>query len=71
MEGNPQVGKIATLSMVRGLFTANPLHAAYGNRDTDILAYKALSILPDRIFRYCRRRFGVRIQQLSQWNSVP
>jgi phosphatidate phosphatase PAH1 len=51
VEGNPEVAKIAKLTMVRGLFTANPLHAAYGNRDTDILAYKALSIPTDRIFK--------------------
>jgi phosphatidate phosphatase PAH1 len=50
VDNNPQVGKIATLTMVRGLFRRNPLCAGYGNRDTDTEAYKALSIQPDRIY---------------------
>ena len=54
IDGNPEVQKIAKLARVRGIFRdgANPLYAAYGNRDTDIAAYRALSIPDDKIFRY-------------------
>jgi phosphatidate phosphatase PAH1 len=52
IESNPQVGKIATLTMIRGLFAVNPLRAGYGNRDTDTEAYRALNIPPDRIYQY-------------------
>lgn len=57
VDGNPEVQKIAKLARVRGIFNNargegnNPLYAAYGNRDTDIMAYRALSIPPSRIFR--------------------
>ena len=51
VDNNPQVGKIAKLTMVRGLFTGNPLYAGYGNRDTDTEAYKATRIQSDRIYK--------------------
>ena len=49
--GNPEVGKISKLARVRGLLPGNPLFPAYGNKDTDITAYKALNISTDRIFK--------------------
>ena len=51
IDGNPEVQKISKLARVRGVFSGNPLYAAYGNRDSDIMAYKALSIPEDHIFR--------------------
>ncbi|XP_023337794.1 phosphatidate phosphatase LPIN3 [Eurytemora carolleeae] len=51
IDGNPEVQKISKLARVRGVFSGNPLFAAYGNRDSDIMAYKALSIPEDHIFR--------------------
>jgi len=57
VDGNPEVQKIAKLARVRGIFNnvrgegKNPLYAAYGNRETDFMAYRALNIDPARIFR--------------------
>jgi len=51
IDQDPEVQKIAKLARVKGLFTDNPLYAGYGNQDSDIIAYKALNIDLDRIFR--------------------
>jgi len=51
IRGTPEISKISKLSRVRGLFPSNPYFSAYGNKETDILAYKALNINPDMIFR--------------------
>lgn len=51
IRGTPEISKISKLSRVRGLFPSNPYYSAYGNKETDILAYKALNIDPDMIFK--------------------
>jgi len=51
IDQDPEVQKIAKLARIKGLFTENPLFAGYGNQDSDMMAYKALNINLDRIFR--------------------
>jgi len=51
IDGNPEVQKISKLARVRGLFPGNPHYAAYGNKETDITAYKALNIQTQRIYK--------------------
>lgn len=48
----PQEFKIACLRAVRSLFplTYNPFHAGFGNRDTDVISYRAVGLIPQRIF---------------------
>lgn len=47
----PQEFKIAALREVRSLFPIdyNPFHAGFGNRDTDVISYRAVGLLPHRI----------------------
>lgn len=51
IRGTPEISKISKLNRVRGLFPSNPFYSAYGNKETDILAYKALNIDPDMIYK--------------------
>lgn len=51
IDRDPEVHKIAKLARVKGLFAENPLFAGYGNQDSDIIAYKALNIDLNRIYR--------------------
>lgn len=48
----PQEFKIAALREVRCLFSPdyNPFHAGFGNRDTDVISYRAVGLIPQRIF---------------------
>lgn len=48
----PQEFKIAALREVRCLFAPdyNPFHAGFGNRDTDVISYRAVGLIPQRIF---------------------
>jgi len=48
----PQVFKIAALNDIAALFPpgSNPFYAGFGNRDTDVAAYKAVGVNPARIF---------------------
>lgn len=48
----PHEFKIAALREVRSLFSPdyNPFHAGFGNRDTDIISYRAVGLIPQRIF---------------------
>jgi LNS2 (Lipin/Ned1/Smp2)/lipin, N-terminal conserved region/Lipin/Ned1/Smp2 multi-domain protein middle domain len=48
----PQEFKIAALREVRSLFAMdyNPFHAGFGNRDTDVISYRAVGLVPHRIF---------------------
>lgn len=48
----PQEFKIAALREVRCLFALdyNPFHAGFGNRDTDVISYRAVGLIPQRIF---------------------
>lgn len=48
----PQEFKIACLREIRSLFTMdyNPFHAGFGNRDTDVISYRAVGLIPHRIF---------------------
>lgn len=48
----PHEFKIACLRDVRCLFppTYNPFHAGFGNRDTDVISYRAVGLIPQRIF---------------------
>eukprot|EP00088_Acartia_fossae_P009277 TRINITY_DN14484_c1_g1_i5.p1 TRINITY_DN14484_c1_g1~~TRINITY_DN14484_c1_g1_i5.p1 ORF type:complete len:344 (-),score=43.26 TRINITY_DN14484_c1_g1_i5:179-1210(-) len=67
IDQDPEVQKIAKLARVRGLFASNPLFAGYGNQDSDIIAYKALNIDLNRIFRLDEesnlRTIGTGLQQ--------
>lgn len=52
ISGQPEVNKIASLSRIRGLFPGrDPFYAGFGNKPWDSLAYKAIGINPDRIFK--------------------
>lgn len=48
----PHEFKIACLRDIRCLFppTYNPFHAGFGNRDTDVISYRAVGLIPQRIF---------------------
>lgn len=48
----PHEFKIACLRDVRCLFppTYNPFHAGFGNRDTDVISYRAVGLIPQRCF---------------------
>lgn len=48
----PQEFKIAALREIRCLFSPdyNPFHAGFGNRDTDVISYRAVGLIPQRIF---------------------
>lgn len=48
----PQEFKIAALREVRSLFALdyNPFHAGFGNRETDVISYRAVGLIPHRIF---------------------
>lgn len=48
----PHEFKIAALRDVRCLFAPdyNPFHAGFGNRDTDVISYRAVGLIPQRIF---------------------
>lgn len=48
----PHEFKIAALREVRCLFppSYNPFHAGFGNRDTDVISYRAVGLIPQRIF---------------------
>lgn len=48
----PQEFKIAALREIRSLFSPdyNPFHAGFGNRDTDVISYRAVGLIPQRIF---------------------
>jgi len=48
----PHEFKIATLQEIRALFPPewNPFYAGFGNRDTDEISYRAVSVPPARIF---------------------
>ncbi len=48
----PHEFKIACLRDVRSLFPLayNPFHAGFGNRDTDVISYRAVGLIPQRIF---------------------
>lgn len=48
----PHEFKIACLRDIRTLFppTYNPFHAGFGNRDTDVISYRAVGLIPQRIF---------------------
>jgi hypothetical protein len=48
----PQEFKIGALREVRSLFTMdyNPFHAGFGNRETDVISYRAVGLIPHRIF---------------------
>lgn len=48
----PQEFKIAALREIRCLFAPdyNPFHAGFGNRDTDVISYRAVGLIPQRIF---------------------
>jgi len=49
--GTPEISKISKLNHVRNVFSSSPFYSAYGNKDTDILAYKALNINPNHIYK--------------------
>lgn len=48
----PHEFKISALREVRNLFSPdyNPFHAGFGNRDTDVISYRAVGLIPHRIF---------------------
>lgn len=48
----PHEFKIGALREVRSLFSPdyNPFHAGFGNRDTDVISYRAVGLIPQRIF---------------------
>eukprot|EP00177_Eucheuma_denticulatum_P006971 GFKZ01012679.1.p1 GENE.GFKZ01012679.1~~GFKZ01012679.1.p1 ORF type:complete len:887 (-),score=100.77 GFKZ01012679.1:971-3631(-) len=48
----PQEFKIGALREVRSLFSPeyNPFHAGFGNRETDVISYRAVGLIPQRIF---------------------
>lgn len=48
----PHEFKISALREVRNLFSPdyNPFHAGFGNRDTDVISYRAVGLMPHRIF---------------------
>eukprot|EP00178_Gracilaria_changii_P000058 TRINITY_DN1004_c0_g1_i6.p1 TRINITY_DN1004_c0_g1~~TRINITY_DN1004_c0_g1_i6.p1 ORF type:complete len:1212 (-),score=214.84 TRINITY_DN1004_c0_g1_i6:8409-11891(-) len=48
----PHEFKIAALREVRSLFSPdyNPFHAGFGNRETDVISYRAVGLIPQRIF---------------------
>lgn len=48
----PQEFKIQALREVRSLFAMeyNPFHAGFGNRETDVISYRAVGVIPHRIF---------------------
>ena len=48
----PHEFKIATLQEIQALFPPewNPFYAGFGNRDTDEISYRAVSVPPARIF---------------------
>lgn len=48
----PQEFKISALREVRSLFPPdhNPFHAGFGNRETDVISYRAVGLIPQRIF---------------------
>ncbi|XP_058031755.1 phosphatidate phosphatase LPIN3 isoform X1 [Ahaetulla prasina] len=52
IEKKPEVFKIACLTDIKNLFGSNsqPFHAAFGNRLTDIYAYKEVALPESRIF---------------------
>uniref|UniRef100_A0A670YFT4 phosphatidate phosphatase n=1 Tax=Pseudonaja textilis TaxID=8673 RepID=A0A670YFT4_PSETE len=52
IEKKPEVFKIACLTDIRNLFGSNsqPFHAAFGNRLTDVYAYKEVALPESRIF---------------------
>ncbi|XP_013920373.1 PREDICTED: phosphatidate phosphatase LPIN3 isoform X1 [Thamnophis sirtalis] len=52
IEKKPEVFKIACLTDIRNLFGPNsrPFHAAFGNRLTDVYAYKEVALPESRIF---------------------
>lgn len=48
----PHLFKIKCLKEIKDLFPVHnePFYAGFGNRDTDYIAYKSLSISPNKIF---------------------
>lgn len=48
----PHEFKITALREIRSLFPPdyNPYHAGFGNRDSDIISYRAVGLIPQRIF---------------------
>jgi len=50
IDGQPELNKIVALSKIRGLFPQNPFVSGFGNKEWDILAYKAVGIEPDMIY---------------------
>lgn len=48
----PHLFKIKCLKEIKDLFPVNsePFYAGFGNRDTDYISYKSLSISPNKIF---------------------
>lgn len=48
----PHEFKIGALREIRSLFPPdyNPFHAGFGNRDTDVISYRAVGLIPQRIF---------------------
>ncbi|PXF41843.1 Phosphatidate phosphatase PAH2 [Gracilariopsis chorda] len=48
----PHEFKIAALREIRTLFSPdyNPFHAGFGNRETDVISYRAVGLIPQRIF---------------------
>ncbi|CAE1175498.1 LPIN [Acanthosepion pharaonis] len=47
---NPEEFKISCLKDIAALFPSNPFYAGFGNKITDVYAYKALNIPDSRIF---------------------
>ena len=52
IEKKPEEFKISCLKDIQSLFPSdnNPYHAGYGNKSTDVMAYKAVGIPESRIF---------------------
>lgn len=48
----PHEFKIGALREIRSLFPPdyNPFHAGFGNRETDVISYRAVGLIPQRIF---------------------
>lgn len=71
----PHEFKIATLQEIRALFPPewNPFYAGFGNRDTDEISYRAVSVPPARIFiinpKGELRKATLAIQS-STWNTL-
>ncbi|KFV75279.1 Phosphatidate phosphatase LPIN3, partial [Dryobates pubescens] len=65
IEKKPEVFKIACLMDIRNLFATNlPFHAAFGNRASDVYAYKQVGLPESRIFTVNPK--GELIQELTK-----